>query len=79
MSQVIKQLTIKGFIKLQTRSQDARKKTITITDAGHAAYSNALSKIDVDVKAFAAKFSLADMQHLYELSGRFRRIFEKHT
>ncbi len=79
MSQVIKQLNNKGYIALQTRSGDARKKTISITEQGRTAHYKAVKQIDIDIKTFAAKFSLSDMQQLYALSHQFRLNFEKHT
>ena len=79
MSQVIKQLRNKGYIVLQIRSADARKKSIIITDEGRTAHSEAMKNIDIDIKSFSAKFSLKDMQQLYELSHQYRILFEKHT
>ena len=61
------------------RSADARKKSIIITDRGRAAHSEAMKNIDIDIKSFSAKFSLKDMQQLYELSHQYRVLFEKHT
>lgn len=79
MSQIIKQLNKKGFVDLQTRRQDARKKTITITELGRCAHQNALTKIDLDIKHFSNKFRQIDMQQLLELSHQFRVYFEDQT
>jgi DNA-binding MarR family transcriptional regulator len=79
MSQVIRQLTKKGFVQLHTRSQDARKKTIVITEQGRDAHQQASAQIDIGIKSFSKKFKLADMQQLYELSHQFRLCFEDHT
>lgn len=79
MSQIIKQLNNKGFVEIQTRSQDARKKTLTITKLGRGIHQQAVAKIDLDIKGFANNFSLADMQQLYKLSHQCRVYFEDHT
>ncbi|MEH6559575.1 MAG: MarR family transcriptional regulator [Oceanicoccus sp.] len=78
MSQVIKQLTNKGFVELKTRSQDARKKTIIITEQGRSAHQNAIANIDINIKGFSSKLNQADMQKLYKLSNQFRLCFEGH-
>jgi DNA-binding MarR family transcriptional regulator len=41
MSQVIGQLTKKGFVHLHARSQGARKKTIVLTEQGNDAHQKA--------------------------------------
>lgn len=79
MSQVISQLTKKGFVELQIRRQDARKKTIVITEQGRSAHQQASALIDIGIKSFSKKFKLNDMQQLYELSHQFRLCFEEHT
>ncbi|MFT4821636.1 MAG: DNA-binding MarR family transcriptional regulator [Candidatus Azotimanducaceae bacterium] len=79
MSQVISQLTKKGFVELQIRRQDARKKTIVITEQGRSAHQQASALIDIGIKRFSKKFKLNDMQQLYELSHQFRLCFEEHT
>jgi DNA-binding MarR family transcriptional regulator len=79
MSQIIKQLNKKGFVDLQTRSQDARKKTIIITPLGRSAHQNAIAKIDLGIKSFSNKFNQNDMQQLYELGRQFRVVFEDQT
>ena len=78
MSQIIKQLTIKGYVELQTRELDTRKKNILISEQGRIAHRNALAKVDMDLKAFSAKFGLEDLQQLFNLSNQFRRLFEGH-
>jgi DNA-binding MarR family transcriptional regulator len=79
MSQVIGQLTKKGFVQLHTRSQDARKKTIVLTEQGRDAHQKASEQIDIDMKSFSKKFKLNDMQQLYKLNNEFRLCFEAHT
>jgi len=79
MSQVIKQLSNKGFVELKTRSQDARKKTIIITKLGRRFHQNAIANIDIDIEGFSNKFNQVDMQKLYKLCNKFRLHFEEHT
>jgi DNA-binding MarR family transcriptional regulator len=79
MSQVIRQLTKKNFVELQIRRQDARKKTIVITDQGRSAHQQASELVDIGIKSFSEKFKLNDIQRLYELSHQFRLCFEEHT
>ena len=79
MSQVIRQLSNKGFVNLHTRSQDARKKTIVITEQGRDAHKKASAQIDIDIKNFSKKFTMTDMEQLYKLSNQFRLCFEDHT
>jgi len=79
MSQVIKQLSNKGFVELKTRSQDARKKTIIITELGCSAHQNAIANIDIDIKGFSDKLNQSDMRQLYSLCNKFRLCFEDHT
>ncbi|MEH6518140.1 MAG: MarR family transcriptional regulator [Halioglobus sp.] len=79
MSQLITQLTKKGFVNLHTRSQDARKKTIVITELGRDAHQKASATIDIDLNSFSKKFKLTDTQQLYKLSNQFRLFFEDHT
>ena len=78
MSQIIKQLTLKGYVELQTRKLDTRKKSILISEQGRIAHRNALAKVDMDLKAFSAKFNLEDLQQLFNLSNKFRRLVEDH-
>ena len=78
ISQIIKQLTIKGYVELQTRELDTRKKNILISKRGRLAHRNALMKVDMDLKAFSNKISLEDLQQLFKLSNQFRRLFENH-
>ncbi|WP_432452241.1 MULTISPECIES: MarR family winged helix-turn-helix transcriptional regulator [unclassified Agarivorans] len=79
MSQIIKQLSNKGYVSLQIRDHDARKKTILITEQGRIAHQNALTQIDIVLKSFAPNFSLVDIQQLFKLINQFRREFEQHT
>jgi DNA-binding MarR family transcriptional regulator len=79
MSQVIRQLTKKNFVELQIRRQDARKKTIVITEQGRSAHQQASELVDIGIKSFSEKFKLNDIQRLYELSHQFRLCFEEHT
>jgi DNA-binding MarR family transcriptional regulator len=78
MSQVIKQLKTKGYVELEEHRQDSRKKTVLITKAGRLSHNNALESIDVNLEEFSKKFSMQDMQKLYELSHIFRCTFEDH-
>jgi DNA-binding MarR family transcriptional regulator len=78
MSQVIKQLKTKGYVELKEHLQDTRKKTVLITEAGRLSHNNALKSIDVNLEEFSTKFSIQDMQKLYELSHKFRCTFEDH-
>jgi DNA-binding MarR family transcriptional regulator len=77
MSQVIKQARKNGFVELISQEQDARKKSVVITDQGRSTYQCALESFDIDLKGLADNFSVEELQQLYELSNRFRIIFEK--
>jgi DNA-binding MarR family transcriptional regulator len=78
MSQVIKQLRTKGYVELKEHREDTRKKTVLITKAGRLSHNNALKSIDINLEEFSKKFSIKDMQKLYELSHKFRCTFEDH-
>jgi len=79
MSQIIKQLTNKGYISLQVREHDARQKKITITKQGRIAHEHATELIYIDLKSVASNFEHDDMQQLFNLVQRFRLVFEQHT
>jgi len=76
MSQVIKQLRLKGYIELQLQEYDTRKKKITITEAGHQAHGDAITGLDADFEGLAKSFSSDDLATLYRLSKQFRCEFE---
>lgn len=78
MSQVIKKLRTKGYVELKEHREDTRKKTVLITKAGRLSHNNALKSIDINLEEFSKKFSIKDMQKLYELSHKFRCTFEDH-
>lgn len=77
MSQVIKQLRLKGYVELQPQEHDTRRKKILITEAGHKACQQALGNLDIDLKSFAKRFSSDDLATLYRLCNQFRCEFEK--
>ena len=79
MSQIIKQLRQKGFVDVHLRKQDARKKTLFITDLGRSAHQQAVGDIDIDISGFSKKFSLTELQQLYALNKQFCLSFEEHV
>lgn len=76
MSQVIKQVRLKGYVELQPQEHDSRKKKITITDAGHQVHQEAILSLDSNLKGLASSFSAGDLATLYRLSHQFRCEFE---
>lgn len=79
MSQIIKQLTNKGYASLQLRDHDARQKKIIITEKGRIAHEHALKLIDIDLNSFASNFDPTDMQQLFNLINHFRQVFNQHA
>jgi DNA-binding MarR family transcriptional regulator len=77
MSQVIKQAKKNGLVQLVSQQQDARKKSVVITDQGQNAHQLALQNFDIDLKALADNFSAAQLEQLYQLSNQFRTVFEE--
>ena len=77
MSQVIKQAKKNGLVQLVSQQQDARKKSVVITDQGRNAHQLALQNFDIDLKALADNFSAAQLEQLYQLSNQFRTVFEE--
>lgn len=77
MSQVIKQVRLKGYLELQPQEHDTRKKKIMITEAGRQVHQEALIGLDTDLEGFAKRFSSDDLKTLYRLSNQFRCEFEK--
>jgi len=76
MSQVIKQVRLKGYIELQLQEYDTRKKKITITEAGLQAHREAIIGLDSNLEGLAKSFSSEDLATLYRLSKQFRCEFE---
>ena len=76
MSQVIKQVRLKGYIELQPQEHDSRKKKITITDAGHQVHQEAIMSLDTNLEGLANSFNSDDLATLYRLSKQFRCEFE---
>jgi DNA-binding MarR family transcriptional regulator len=72
MSQVIKQLRLKGYIELKAQTHDSRKNKILITQAGHLAHQQAFMGLDSNLETLAKRFSSADLETLYRLSKQFR-------
>ena len=79
MSQIIKQLTNKGYISLQVRDHDARQKKIIITEQGRIAHEHATALVYIDLESFASNFEQGDMQQLFNLINHFRLVFEQHS
>ena len=79
MSQIIKQLLKKQYIRLDIRDYDARKKTITITEQGRQIHQQSLENLSPKTKHFASLLKLADAQHLFESLRHFRQLFEEQS
>ena len=77
MSQVIKQAKKNGLVNLVSQQQDARKKSVVLTEQGRRAHQSALEHFDIDLKALADNFSAAQLEQLYRLSNQFRTVFEQ--
>jgi len=77
MSQVIKQLINKGFVKLHSSTQDARKKTIEITSQGRNAHAQARQHVAVDIKPLANEFKLEFLQSMHDSLHKYRIQFEQ--
>ncbi|GAB1268110.1 hypothetical protein NBRC116493_13630 [Aurantivibrio infirmus] len=76
MSQIIKQLIAKGFVKLHVRSQDARQKTIEITNQGRKAHDKARKLVAVDMKPLVNAFTLDFLESLHSSLHEYRIQFE---
>ncbi len=76
MSQVIKQVRLKGYIELQLQEYDTRKKKITITEAGLQAHREAIVALDSNFEGLAKSFSSDELATLLRLSKQFRCEFE---
>ncbi len=76
MSQVIKQVRLKGYVQITPQEHDTRKKKITITQAGHQAHQEAIVGLDTNLEGLAKSFSSDDLATLYRLSKQFRCEFE---
>ena len=77
MSQIIKQLIKKGYVKLHTRNQDARKKTIEITSQGREAHNLARQLVAMDIQPLANEFTLAFLGSLHASLHQYRIQFEQ--
>ncbi len=77
MSQIIKQLINKGFVKLHVRTQDARKKTIEITKKGRNAHDQARQQVAVDIQPLANEFKLNELNTLHQSLHQYRIHFEQ--
>ena len=78
MSQVIRQVRLKGYLQLRPQEHDTRKKEILITEAGRQVHQEALISLDSNLEGFANRFSSDDLEKLYLLINQFRCEFEKH-
>ncbi len=76
MSQVIKQVRLKGYVELKPQEHDTRKKKIIITQAGQQAHQEALMGLDSNFEGMAKSFSSEELATLYKLSNKFRCEFE---